>query len=241
MQECGGRPASRRDAFRIFAFLHFCILAFHVNPVGAEVIDRILAVVAGQPILLSDVTAARDFGLVSAGSEADVTGTILGHLIDRALMLDEVERFVPPEPPEAALDARLNEVRARFSTPEAFRQALAQSGIDEAQLRETIRDDLRIQAYLDLRFTVPPPTDEEVERYFAEHVEAFSTGGRTPTLADVRPRVIEVMTEARRLSLVNDWVAGLRRRADVVNLYGAGGAGGAGRAGGSGGAGARLR
>jgi hypothetical protein len=239
MQECGGRTTSRRDAFRIVAFLHFCILAFLFLGATshAEVIDRVLAIVGGRPILLSDVVAARDLGLVSAGTEPDVVGTILDHLIDRALMLTEVERFVPPEPAQTAVDARVDEVRARFPTPDAFRMALARSGIDEAQLRETVREDLRIQAYLDLRFTVPAPSDEDVQRYFTDHVQAFAVDGRTPELAEVRSRVVEVMTDARRLSLVNDWVAGLRRRADIVNLYRAGGAGGSGGSGGSGGAG----
>ena len=37
---------------------------------AAETIDRVLAVVAGQVILLSDVTAARDLGLQSSDGAA---------------------------------------------------------------------------------------------------------------------------------------------------------------------------
>lgn len=180
--------------------------------------------------MLSDVTAARDLGLVSSGGRDDVVGTILGNLIDRALMLAEVERFVPREPAPAAVDGRVEAARARFPTPEAYRVALARSGIDEAQLRETIRDNLRIQAYLDLRFTVPPPTDEDVARFYREHLDAFAENGQTPPLAGIRQRVVDVMNAARRQSLVNDWVDGLRRRADIVNLYL--GSGGSGRSGG---------
>ena len=38
---------------------------------AAETIDRVLAVVAGQLITLSDVTAARDLGLQTAEGAAD--------------------------------------------------------------------------------------------------------------------------------------------------------------------------
>ncbi len=195
----------------------------------AETIERILAVVSGHPILLTDVTEARDLGLVPAGDQPDAVGAILDRLIDRALMLTEVERFVPPEPEQAAVDERLAAIRARFGSSDDYDRALARSGADEAELRETIREDLRIQAYLGLRFTAPRPTDEEVASYYTEHLEAFAIDGRTPDLVDIRPRVVEAMNEARRRTLVDDWVAGLRRRADIVNLYRAGGAGGTGR------------
>jgi hypothetical protein len=188
-------------------------------PLRAEVIDRIMAVVSGRVITLTDVTAARDLGLVATGSEPDVLGTVLAGLIDRDLMLAEVERFVPPEPTPEAINEHVQAIRAQFPSEEAFANVLARSGIDEARLRDTVRQSLLIQEYLDLRFTIPPPTDEEVRRYYVEHQDAFSTAGTVAPLETIRPRVIEVMTAARRLSLVNDWLAGLRRRADIVNLY----------------------
>ena len=65
---------------------------------GGEVLDRMLAVVAGDLIMLSDVTAAVEFGLVPRTSGPDVTRAVLTQLIDRSLMLAEVERYAPPEP-----------------------------------------------------------------------------------------------------------------------------------------------
>jgi hypothetical protein len=43
-------------------------------------------------------------------------------------------------------------VRNRFASPDAFNAALARSGIDEQHLRETLRQNLRMAAYLDQRF-----------------------------------------------------------------------------------------
>ena len=63
-----------------------------------EVLDRMLAVVAGDLIMLSDVRAAVEFGLVPRPSGPDVTRAVLTQLIDRSLMLAEVERYAPPEP-----------------------------------------------------------------------------------------------------------------------------------------------
>jgi len=146
----------------------------------AETIDRVLAVVAGQLITLSDVTAARDLGLQSADGAADPVRAILTKLIDRELVLAEVDRYAPPEPTAAAVDGELQRVRARFASQAEVDAALARSGIDEKNLRETLRQDLRTRAYLDQRFTA---------------------------------------SSDRRTKAIEDWLAGLRRRGDVIDLY----------------------
>jgi hypothetical protein len=151
----------------------------------AETIDRVLAVAGGQVIMLSDVTAALDLGLVSDDGAADRVGAGLAKLIDRGLVLVEVNRYAPPEPTEDALDHEMAVVRARLSSRQAFDATLARAGITDAHLRETVRENLRIRAYLQQRFPL------------AEN-------------------------EGRRSMLIDEWVAGLHQRADIVNLYATG-------------------
>ena len=155
-----------------------CLLATGV--VRAEVIERVLAVVAGQLITLSDVTAATGLGLQSPDGAAEPVRAVLDKLIDRELVLAEVDRYAPAEPTAEAVDREVARVRQRFATPAEFDAALARSGIDEKHLRETLRQDLRTRAYLDQRFS---------------------------NAAD------------RRSRLVDEWMAGLRRRGDVIDLY----------------------
>ena len=152
-------------------------------PISAETIDRVLAVVAGQLITLSDVTAATDLGLQTPDAAADPVRAVLTRLIDRELMLAEVERYAPPEPAADAVDREVQRVRQRFASGPEFDAALARSGIDDTHLRETLRQDLRIRAYLDQRFS---------------------------------------QAAERRTALVDEWLAGLRRRGDVIDLYLAG-------------------
>jgi hypothetical protein len=118
----------------------------------AEVIERVLAVVQGAVITLSDATAAADLGLVVVAPTDDPLGATLGKLIDRQLILAEVERYAPSEPAPEAIDERVRTVRARFPSAEAYNAALNRSGLDEARLRQLLRDELRIDAYLDQRF-----------------------------------------------------------------------------------------
>src|SRR5437588_8159692 len=71
------------------AFLHLCVCSWVAS---AETIDRVLAVVAGQVIMLTDVIAARDLGLVTPEGADPIRG-VLARLIDRELVLAEVERY----------------------------------------------------------------------------------------------------------------------------------------------------
>ena len=171
----------KTDRFVLSCFRGLCTaLLLSTSAVSAETIDRVLAVVGGQLITLSDVMAARDLGLQAADNAADPVRAILTKLIDRELILAEVDRYAPPEPTAEAIDREVARISARFPSPDALAAALARSGIDEKHLRETVRQNLRIGDYLDQRFA---------------------------------------SAQERRQALMDDWLSGLRRRGDVVDLY----------------------
>ena len=83
-------------------------------PARAEVIDRILAVVDTQIVTLSDARAALKFRLVPEDVSVDPIAAVLQRLIDRRLMLAEVDRYAPPEPAPAAVDAAMAVIERRF-------------------------------------------------------------------------------------------------------------------------------
>jgi hypothetical protein len=182
----------------------------------AEMVDRVMAVVAGDLVLMSDVQAARELGLtVAAAPAADAGRDVLSRLIDRALILAEVERFAPPEPDQAAVDTELAAVRARFPSPQAFSDALTQVGMEERHLRERLRQDLRIAAYVNQRFTSVPPTEEELGRYYREHAAEFTRNGIQVPFETARPEIVAAVNAQTRRTVVEEWLTGLRRRADI--------------------------
>lgn len=186
---------------------------------ASEIIDRVLAVAAGNLVMLSDVTAARELGLVARDGGSDPVRETLSRLIDRAIILAEVERYAPPEPDAEAVDREIQAVRSRSSSPQAFDATLGRVGMNEKHLRETLRQDLRIRAYLDQRFTVAPPTDEDLGRYYRDHQPEFSRNGAAIPFEQARQDVAQAVRAERRQALVDEWVAGLRRRAEIVDLY----------------------
>jgi parvulin-like peptidyl-prolyl isomerase len=198
---------------QIGAGLIGCLLS--AAPCGAEVMDRVLAVVAGELILLSDVRAAREFGFVTIERSGDQDAQALARMIDRALILAEVDRFAPPEPGAAAVDKGIAALRQRFSSDASYAAALARVGIEERHLREYVRQDLRMAAYLEQRFTTIPPPDDAIERYYREHPDRFTRDGVLIPFDDARPAIVQALSSQGREALVGEWLAGLRRRADV--------------------------
>jgi hypothetical protein len=184
---------------------------------SADVVDRIVAVVGGQAITLSDVRAARALRLVTTGS---TDAELVDGLVVRELMRAEVERFSMPAPDASEIDARVAAIKARLGTDAAF--ALDALGLSEQRLRAWLEDDRRIERYLEQRFDVAAqPTDEEVQTFFQSREPEFARDGQPQPFAAVRADVRARLMAMRRQQLIDEWVAGLRRRT-VVALVPAG-------------------
>lgn len=148
-----------------------------VQPRAAgELIDRTMAIVAGEAVTLTDVRTALALGLVEAH---DIDGAT-ERLIERVLILREVERYAPPEPDSAEIEARVQDIVSRFASREEFDRVLQAGGFTRERLEAWIRDNLRIAAYIVQRFA--------------------STGAASE-------------------ALIRDWIAELRRRTTVVELW----------------------
>ena len=141
---------------RLFACVLACGLAAQApawaQPQPGELVERTLALVAGQVITLSDARAAIALGLVDPATADDPVEVGTGLLVDRELMLREVQRYAPPEPADEAIAAGLAEVQRLHAAPGALQRVYDSTGFTDARLRAWVRDDLRVQAYLAQRF-----------------------------------------------------------------------------------------
>jgi hypothetical protein len=206
--------ARHSDIARLIAL--FVLAATWGTTAGADVIDRVLATVEGRVITLSDVRIVKTLGLVPVPDGADPDKTMLNALIDRLLILEEVERYAPPEPEAGAIEQRVEAVRARFASADEFTRALERLGTNAVFVSQWARNDLRIASYLDQRFAgAAEPNQDELENYRRQHASEFARPGQqtdeVQLLNEARARV---MAE-RRQALVKEWIDGLRARSDV--------------------------
>jgi len=178
------------------------------------VVDRLVAVVSGQPILFSDLRAARALVLVAdAGSLDDEALT--DRLVVRELMRAEVERFSTTVDLDRGV-ARQADAEARASKA-GGEAGLAALGLSPGRLQAWLEDDARIDHYLHQRFdAASQPSDDEALTWFQAHEREFLRDGRPRPFAEVREDVRAKLAVERRQTLLDEWIAGLRRRATIV-------------------------
>jgi len=187
---------------------------------AADLLDRVLAVVSGTVITQSDAAAALAFGLVAPPAPGvDPLRAVLDQLIHRELILTEVNRYAPTEADADLVKKKLAEIRDRFPSPAAFQAALARTAMNQSRLADVVEGDVRIGEYLKQRFGVAEPTDQELSAYYGAHRAEFTSGGRQLTLEQARDGVRQRWIEEKRTALIGEWVARLRRRAEVSDLY----------------------
>lgn len=184
-------------------------------PLGAQqLLDRVVARVNGKVVTLTDVRAAVALGVVEVPADADEIEAI-EPLVSRELVLTEVARFAPPEP--AAADVARETATLIAHVGSRLAAVMESTGIDEADILDIARDNLRIQAYLDQRFgTTVQLTEEEVAQYYRIHPDEFTRNGTLMPFTQAEPRARERAGAERRASIVAQWTGDLRARGEVA-------------------------
>jgi hypothetical protein len=180
-----------------------------------QLLDRIVATVARQPIMLSDVQIAIGLNVVTPVPGEDAVASATAQLVDRQLMLNEVARFRPPAPDVGAIKAEMAALNARAGA--ALPALMERTGLDAARLERLARETLLIQAYIAQRFGAPLPASEsDARQYYESHREEFVRDGVVRPFEDVRAVARERATEERRRATIAAWLEALRKRADVT-------------------------
>ena len=120
-----------------------------VSLAAQTVLDEVLLRFGGDIVTRLDVRQARLLNLVDP--PADTDQAYAETIANRRLMLSEVRRSSPPEPAADAIDAKFREWSARAGGGNVT-DLLARAGMPETGMRAWLRDDLRLQQYLEGRF-----------------------------------------------------------------------------------------
>jgi hypothetical protein len=171
--------------------------------------------VDGAPITLTDARAALGLGLVEVSPDDDQLVAAIAALVDRQLMLAEVDRFPPPVPTPDAVAAAAAAMRG--SAGGGLGALMADTGFDDGRIVQAARDTLRIVGYLDQRFgTNLPVSEQAVQAYYAAHPDEFTRDGVLIPFEDAEPAARAGASAERRQGLIDDWIADLRTRAAIT-------------------------
>lgn len=187
-------------------------------PVSLALVDRVLAVVARQVIMLSDVRAFLELGLVDPSASADPVPETLVVLIERQLVVNEISANVIEEPSTQEVEGQMAVVAERLGGLDALRAVLPTVGFTADDLKQLLREDLRVERYLARRFPgARQPTEEELAAWMREHADELRDDGAL-SLEAARDEARRQLTRALRQESIDAWISTLVDRADVYRV-----------------------
>lgn len=176
-------------------------VAVLAGPPPAGIVERVLAVVDGRPMLLSDVRALQRARGVSEEAALEL-------LVDESLMYAQASRT-----PQAAVTlAEEQSARAEL----ALQSPGLAAQVTEAALARLLRRQLAILKYVDFRFRPQVrPSDEALLRAYAEIYQGREAA---PAFETVSEALRERLTRDELGERVEAWVRELRADAEVRHV-----------------------
>lgn len=193
------------------------------EPVGAETANRIVAFVNDDIITTGELTARVEMFIeeqartVPEEDWSAIRKGILNQLVEQRLVLQEAKRAnVLVE--SAEVTVRIDDMRARFESEEAFQDSLAESGLTEEKLREQVREQLLGQRVVNqqVRSTIVV-SPQEVAQVLGDRPELAKPGDRV-RVSHVLVRVGEERTDDAASQIIQDLLAQLAAGAEFSAL-----------------------
>lgn len=185
-----------------------------------EVVDRIVARVENEVILLSDVRAlSRYQQFLDGKSETDAQ--ILDRLVDQWIVRTEADVSHSPRPSEVDTDRGLSRVRNSFGSEQEYEARMKQASLSEQDVRAMVASQLYLSNYLDSRFRPAVEIDpKEVEDFYKTAVvpRAKTRGQEPPTLDAARDAIQEALIQNGINEQAEQWLKESRLRLHVENF-----------------------
>jgi hypothetical protein len=185
-----------------------------------EVIDRIVARVENDVILLSDIHQLAEYQVFVDGKpESDEQ--ILERLIDQWIVRTEAAAARFPQPSDQDVQRSLARLQRSFSNSESFEERKKQSGLTEEEILRQLKSQLYLSNYLDSRFRASIQIDDAaIADFYKNRVvpRAESRSQTPPTLEAAHDFIQEALVQRAINEQADKWLKESRSRVRVENL-----------------------
>jgi hypothetical protein len=187
--------------------------------VRAETLDRIAVTVGRHVISEHDILQDMRISAFIDGKtpvfSAQQKRQAAERLVDQYLVLEDATATRVPPPPATDVAGLLTPIKARFATDQAYRAALAQAQIGEAELSEQLLAGLRMLRYTDLRFSPEVQVSEEALRAYYDKLappQSFEAS---------RGDIEKLLTNQQTMQALDRWLEMSRSETAIVYREGA--------------------
>jgi hypothetical protein len=215
------------QGFRAFLWgVFFLMFIATAPPVHAgEIIDRIVATVNGHIILQSDWDDAVQYEAFMDNREAaSFTAAdrkaALDRLIDQELLREQMRASDALKASEDDVTKRVVEIRKVYHAGDdsKWREVLAQHGVTPAELSRRVEVQIEMMRLVDERLRPTIQIDaKSIESYYQQSLlpQLRQSGANEVALADVTPRIKELLTQQKLDQLLTAWLENLRATSEI--------------------------
>jgi hypothetical protein len=211
-----------RRALSIFASILLLGLASSATanqaaPPGGRVVDRIVARIEGDIILMSQVRELGAFQQLIEG-QAESDDRLLAELIEQWIVQTEADQSHFPQPAQSEVDRELARLVAQFASPEAYAAKLRELGLSANQVRQLLERQIYIERYIDYKFRPSVQIkSEDVQNYYQTELlpELAKKNEPAPRRADVEGQILELLTQRAISELAEKWLNDTKSRLKI--------------------------
>jgi len=217
----------------LIAIAVLSVMFSNVPARGGEILDRILASVNGHVILQSDWEDALCFEAFIAGRRLnELTASdhkaALDRLIDQELLREQMQASDFQHASEADVAARIREIRNQYpdaQNDEGWQRALAQHSLSEDELKKRLALELDLLRLVDARLRPTVQIDaKDIESYYNRELlpQLRQSGAKETTLAEVTPKIKELLVQQKVNQLLASWLENLRAGSEIHSYFSSG-------------------
>jgi hypothetical protein len=219
--------ASPQRQLRPWLWLAAGLITLLAAPLGADIVDRVVAVVGRQAITASEVEIQLRLEAMFNREPLDITAEKRRQALQRliAVRLIQGEAIMAGflKTTEAEVQRRTEESKnERYLNGIAFEAGLQLYELREQDVTDFWRQVIGYERFKDFRFkTGLEATREEVSAYYENHIvpEFRAEGnGSPPPLDDIYDKVEQAVIEERANALLEEWLKETRPQTRIVIL-----------------------
>ena len=214
----------RRQLSNFVWVLLFVTLGF--SSARSEVIDRIVATVNGQIILLSDWEDSLRFEAFSSGRPldrftAEERKAVLDRLIDRELLREQLHAADIQHATAEEVAQRVGEIRKQYAEAETelgWRAILDRYRLNEDGLKSRVATEIDLMRLVDARLRPTVTVDSKsIESYYNQELlpQLRQSGAQNVPLAEVTSKIKELLTQKKISQLLITWLQSLRAGSQI--------------------------
>jgi SurA N-terminal domain len=213
-----------------FSLLKFGVAVFLAVFAGrsfaGEIVDRLVASVDNTPILQSDWDQAVAFEAFEQARTVnsftpEERRAVLDRLVDQQLLFSQMGDANTAAAEEREVVRQIAKIREAYpgvKSEEGWQQLLGEYRLNDETLRARVAKQIQVLRFIDLR--LQPDSDvrpEDVEAYYTDTLvpAVRSRGAKVESLAELYPKIEEILRQQRLDELLNTWLHDLRDHSDI--------------------------